>query len=78
MVEFSDTGFADGETRTYAGCVSTTAVSCYYLNIYDSYGDGMDSPYQGETANIAVVLGNTTYYVGYPDFTTQFQVPLCQ
>jgi secreted trypsin-like serine protease len=78
MVEFSDAGFADGETRTYAGCVSKTAVTCYYLTIYDSYGDGMDSPYQGETANIAVVLGNTTYYVGYPDFTTQFQVPLCQ
>jgi Trypsin len=73
---YSDSGFADGEMRSYEGCLSRVNSACYYLSIYDSYGDGMGYPYDGESAYIGVVFGQSSY-LDNPTYTSQFTHELC-
>ncbi|KAG7351396.1 secreted trypsin-like serine protease [Nitzschia inconspicua] len=75
-VIYSDSGFADGETRSYEGCLSQTASACYHLSIYDSYGDGMGYAYNDEDAFIGVIFGHSSF-IDLPEYTSQFTLQLC-
>lgn len=72
----SDRGFVDGEVRSYDGCLSQSASSCYYLTIYDSYCDGMSDPYGGMNPYIYIVWG-TESYLDLPDYTCDISFELC-
>lgn len=76
-VLFSDSGFGDGEARAYEGCLSQIDSACYYLNIYDSFGDGMKEPYNGESAYISLFFGEASYFVTNPVYTSQLTLELC-
>ncbi|KAG7354506.1 trypsin-like serine protease [Nitzschia inconspicua] len=75
-VIYSDSGFADGETRLYEGCLSQTASACYHLSIYDSYGDGMGYAYNDEDAYIGVIFGHSSF-TEVPEYKSQFTLELC-
>ena len=72
---FSDSGFMAGELRKYDGCISSQD-GCYFLSIYDSFGDGMPYPHGGVEPYVYIVFGNDSYR-GTPDFTTDVTFKLC-
>jgi hypothetical protein len=72
----SDSGFADGEVRSYDGCLSESASSCYYLTIYDSHCDGMGDPFGGKNPYIYIMWG-TESYLDNPSYTCDISFELC-